>query len=77
MKSVALKAYAKVNLGLTVVGRREDGFHELRTVYQTISLADHLEVSLSSGSSAVCLEASGIAVPDGRGNLAVRSAEAV
>ena len=77
MNSVALKAYAKINLGLTVMGRREDGFHELRTVYQTISLADHLEMSLSSGSPAVSLEASGIKVPDGRGNLAVRSAEAV
>ena len=76
MKSVALKAYAKVNLGLSVIGRRNDGFHELRTIYQTISLADRLEVSLSSGPPSVHLEVSGLKVPEGRENLAVRSAEA-
>lgn len=77
MKSVELNAYAKVNLGLAVMGRREDGFHELRTVYQSISLADHLEVKLAPGAPAVHLESSGIAVPEGRQNLAVRAAEAV
>lgn len=75
--SVALKAYAKLNLGLRVIGRRKDGFHELRTIYQTISLADHLEVCLASGPPAVSLEASGIEAPPGRQNLAVRAAEAV
>ena len=77
MKSVALKAYAKVNFGLAVIGRRKDGFHELRTIYQTISLADHLDVVLSSGPPRVHLEVVGLKVPEGRENLAVRSAEAV
>ena len=76
-KSVTLKAYAKINLGLSVIGRRKDGFHELRTIYQSISLADHLEVRLAAGPPAVCLEASGIEVPPGRQNIAVRAAEAV
>jgi len=75
--SVALKAYAKINLGLRVIGRRRDGFHELRTIYQTISLADHLEVRLAAGPPAVSLETAGIEVPPGRQNLAVRAAEAV
>jgi 4-diphosphocytidyl-2-C-methyl-D-erythritol kinase len=77
LKSVALKAFAKINLGLAVIGRREDGYHELRTVYQSISLADDLQVALSPGASSVSLETSGIKVPEGRENLAVRSAEAV
>ena len=40
--SLALYAYAKVNLTLEVLGRRPDGYHQVRTVLQTISLADRL-----------------------------------
>ena len=40
MKSVRIPAYAKVNLRLDVLGRRADGYHELRTIFQAISLHD-------------------------------------
>ena len=40
-------ALAKINLGLKVLERRADGYHELRTVYQTISLADTIDVEFS------------------------------
>jgi 4-diphosphocytidyl-2-C-methyl-D-erythritol kinase len=75
MTSLSLKAYAKVNLGLSVIGKRGDGYHELRTIYQSISLADDLAVSISAGSSVVEMKVSGLAVPVGRANLAVRAAE--
>ena len=75
MNSVAWKAYAKINLGLVVLGRRPDGYHELRTVYQSIGLADHLEVTLRAGPRRVHLETSGLAVPEGSQNLAARAAE--
>jgi 4-diphosphocytidyl-2-C-methyl-D-erythritol kinase len=42
MKSVRIPAYAKVNLRLDVFGRRADGYHELRTIFQAISLHDTL-----------------------------------
>ncbi len=42
MKSVRVSAYAKVNLRLDVPGRRADGYHELRTIFQAISLHDTL-----------------------------------
>src|SRR6266851_2845239 len=42
MKSVRVPAYAKVNLRLEVLGRRADGYHELRTIFQTVSLHDTL-----------------------------------
>jgi 4-diphosphocytidyl-2-C-methyl-D-erythritol kinase len=42
MKSVRVPAYAKVNLRLDVLGRRTDGYHELRTIFQSISLHDTL-----------------------------------
>jgi 4-diphosphocytidyl-2-C-methyl-D-erythritol kinase len=76
MKSVTIRAYAKLNLGLGVMGRRQDGFHEIRTIYQTVSLADDLQVMLSAGARAVRLDKSGLDVPAGRQNLAVRAAEA-
>jgi 4-diphosphocytidyl-2-C-methyl-D-erythritol kinase len=42
-RSARLKAYAKLNLGLRVLYKRPDSYHELRTVFQTISLADSFE----------------------------------
>ena len=42
MREVRLPAFAKVNLRLEILGKRPDGFHELRTVFQTLSLHDEL-----------------------------------
>jgi 4-diphosphocytidyl-2-C-methyl-D-erythritol kinase len=50
MKSVRIPAYAKVNLCLDVLGRRADGYHELRTIFQAITLHDTLELETSRGS---------------------------
>lgn len=44
--TLQLKAYAKINLGLDVVGRREDGYHEVRMIMQTIKLFDKLTFRL-------------------------------
>jgi len=77
VKRISLKAYAKINLGLAVLGRRPDGYHELRTVFQSVSLADRLEVRLSPGRRAVRLEVAGFEVPAGKSNLAARAAESV
>ena len=44
MKEVRIPAYAKVNLRLEVLGKRADGYHELRTIFQTVSLHDTLRL---------------------------------
>lgn len=45
MEQIRIKAYAKVNLGLDVLRRRTDGYHEVRMVMQTIDLYDDLSIS--------------------------------
>ena len=47
---VAVRSFAKINLGLYIGPPRSDGFHELRTVYQTIALDDTVKVTVSNGS---------------------------
>jgi 4-diphosphocytidyl-2-C-methyl-D-erythritol kinase len=46
-RTVRVPAFAKLNLGLRVLYRRPDGYHEIRTVFQTISLADRLDISFT------------------------------
>ncbi len=50
-RSARIRAFAKINLCLHVMGKRADGYHELRTIFQTISLHDTLEISITPGSS--------------------------
>src|SRR5579864_1920975 len=47
---VTVPSFAKINLGLRIGALRPDGFHELRTVYQTIALHDTIHVSVGRGS---------------------------
>ena len=42
-------AYAKINLTLDVLGKRDDGYHDLKTVMQTISLRDDVEIDVGTG----------------------------
>lgn len=68
------KSYAKINWALRITGRRADGFHDLETVFQTISLHDELTFSPSAGLSLTCDDPS---IPVGESNLAIRAARAV
>lgn len=68
--TVKILAYAKINLALAVAGRREDGFHELETVMQSIELHDIVQVRQKGrGMVCQCGELSG------PGNLAYKAAE--
>src|ERR1700687_6102136 len=48
--SVTVRSFAKINLGLSIGAVRPDGFHDLRTVYQTIALHDIIRVQVGRGS---------------------------
>jgi 4-diphosphocytidyl-2-C-methyl-D-erythritol kinase len=47
MREVRIPAFAKINLRLDILGKRDDGYHELRTIFQTISLHDKLRLRSS------------------------------
>jgi 4-diphosphocytidyl-2-C-methyl-D-erythritol kinase len=68
-----VKAFAKLNLDLRVLHRREDGFHEIRTVFQTVSLADSLSLAVTP-SRRTSISLSGPEIPD---NLVARASRAV
>jgi 4-diphosphocytidyl-2-C-methyl-D-erythritol kinase len=72
-KNIILRAHAKVNLFLELLRRRPDGFHEIETVMQTVSLHDSLE--LSHAVSGISLECPAGGVPADRSNLAWRAAD--
>jgi 4-diphosphocytidyl-2-C-methyl-D-erythritol kinase len=59
-----VRAFAKINLHLRVLHRRADGFHELRTVFQTISLGDRIGVEVVPGGRASVRIAGSVEIPD-------------
>lgn len=73
-ETVALQAFAKVNLTLEVVGKRADGYHELRSVAQCVSLAD--TIVLRGAAQGVALHTYGYQLPSGEENLCRQAAEA-
>lgn len=46
---IIVRSYAKINWTLDVLFKRDDGFHEIRTIYQTVSLSDRLRISETDG----------------------------
>lgn len=72
-RRVRLRSLAKVNLDLRVLHKRADGFHELRTVFQTISLADTIVIEYEPARRTVLELDDPLAIPD---NLVLRAARA-
>ena len=78
MRTVKEKAYAKINLYLDVCSRREDGFHEIESIMQSISLADELTFTLAPGEKrSVSLKILGNdALQNDESNLVLRAVKA-
>ena len=69
---LSLPAFAKVNLDLRVLGVRADGYHDLRTIFQSLALADTVTVRLRPGPFEIQCDAPG--VPTDRRNLVWKAA---
>lgn len=76
VKKLQLKAPAKVNYRLDVLGKRPDGYHDLRMLMQRVDLNDDIEIALSE-TPGVRVTCGGGGVPDGPGNIAWRAADAL
>jgi len=74
-RSIACRAFAKINLDLRVLGVRQDGYHELRTTFQSIALADDLTFTASPGPFRILCDDP--ACPADAGNLVWRAADLV
>ncbi len=71
---VTVPSLAKLNLDLRVLHKRLDGYHELRTIFQTVSLRDSLEIDFTRARKTSIELASSIEIPD---NLVVRAARLI
>jgi len=76
MQRVSLKAYAKVNIGLRIDGIRNDGYHTLKTLFQTISIHDNLILELQD-EQGIGFSTTGLEVPTGEDNICVKAAQKV
>jgi len=70
----AVKSFAKINWSLRITGRRDDGFHDLETVFQTISLHDDLTFTPADRLTLTCDDPT---IPVDDTNLVIRAARAV
>lgn len=73
MMSIRLKALAKINLGLDVLGRRENGYHDVRMVMQSIYLYDEVKIERTS-KPGISVRTNLTFLPTGEGNIAYRAA---
>ncbi len=72
-RPLTVYSFAKINLGLKIIGRRADGFHELRTVFQTIDLCDRLRFT-PRRDGRLHLTCADPQLPVNRANLVLRAA---
>ena len=73
-RKVRVQSLAKINLDLRVLAKRRDGFHDLRTVFQTISLADTIDISFEPARRRDLAIEDALGIAD---NLIFRAANAV
>lgn len=69
-----LRAYAKINLGLDILGKRSDGYHEVKMIMQTIQMYDLLEIKKKK-TSGISLTSNVPYVPTDERNLAYKAAK--
>lgn len=75
MEQLSIKAYAKINLFLNIKGIRDDGYHELEMVMQSINLYDNIKIS--SRKKGINIETNSNEIPVGKDNLVYKAAQKI
>lgn len=76
MNSIKIKCPAKINLTLEIVNKREDGFHNIKSIMQLINLYDYLDISISESDETVIeLSGNNPDIPYNEKNLVYKSAD--
>lgn len=73
---VTISAHAKINLTLQITGRRNDGYHTLKSVMQSVSLHDIVTVTRDNSGLPISVSCTDEKIPCGSGNIAYKAAEA-
>lgn len=69
-----LKAYAKINLGLDVIRQRDDGYHEVKMVMQTVDLFDRIFLE-RTGEDGIDIRTNHYSLPTNEDNIAYKAAK--
>ena len=74
MKQIKLDAYGKINLGLDVLGKRDDGYHDLDMIMQSVDLADKIIIT-KNDSGEITVKSNTGKIPNDESNLAYKAAK--
>lgn len=75
MEEIYLKAYGKINLGLDVIRKREDGYHDLDMIMQTVGIYDDVTIKKTDTKGEIMVKTDAVVLPNDEGNLAYRAAK--
>lgn len=75
MKSIEVKCPAKINLTLEILNKREDGFHNIKSIMHTISLYDTLKITVENGTDEITLSGTSKDIPYNEQNLVYKAAK--
>lgn len=75
MQTIELKALAKINLGLDVIGKRENGYHDVRMIMQTIYLYDDVKIERKKNNKKISIESNLYFLPSNDNNIAYKAAQ--
>ena len=75
MKETHLRAYGKINLGLDVIRKRPDGYHDLDMIMQTVGIYDDVVIKTTGRKGEIKVETDATVLPNDEGNLAYRAAK--
>lgn len=75
MEEIKVKAYGKINLGLDVIRKRADGYHDLDMIMQTVGVCDELSIKKNGEKGKIVVGTDALILPNDDGNLAYKAAK--